>query len=93
MLSCYVNLFAPYVDAKVDPVFAAGVSEHSLFSGEYNSEDEVFYKYSNNASGTGISRNQMRVDSSKKAHANGVSFIVLDKIDVNGERRTRAVGA
>lgn len=83
-LSQYINYFAPYIDAKVDPVFSMGVTDYIL--GDADDEDP-WMKFVENATNTGVSLNEIRSEAAKIAHRHQVSFLIMDKTEnEDGER-------
>lgn len=87
-LSQYINYFAPYIDAKVDPVFAMGVYDYILDSGGKRVEEDVWLDFVDDATNTGKSLNAIRADAAKIAERHQVSYFVMDKTDDgNGVRR------
>jgi hypothetical protein len=82
-ISGYVNFFAPYIDAKVDPVFTMGVSDY-IFTGEGDSrkkvEEDIWLDFVDNAC-AGKSLNEIRESAAKSAEKHDVSYLVMDKVN------------
>ena len=79
-LTILFNLCAPYINAKVKPVFALGVEDSVTISGDL-ADNDPWLEHVDDATGTGTSLNAIREDSSIKANVLDVCYIVMDKVD------------
>jgi len=87
-LNQYINFYAPHIDAKVDPVIAAGVRDY-VMSGDTIIEEDPWLDFAEDATGTDISLNQIRDVAAKEAWRHDVTYLVMDKVDDDdGGRRT-----
>jgi len=76
----YKNLFAPYIHAKSDPIFAGGVLDIVL-SGKDYLDDDVYLDFSYDATGTGKSLNEIRQELAILSDIHNVAFEVMDRVD------------
>lgn len=81
-LGMYFGQMRAFIDAKVLPVFAAGVTDKVRSSGsdEYL-DDDAWLDISYDATGTDKSLNELREEASIEAYLHDVSYWIADKID------------
>lgn len=91
VLTQYINFFAPYIDAKVDPVFSNGVRDYVLDGGDNNIEEDVWLDFVDDATGTGKSLNEIRENAAKDAWKHLVSYLIMDKVESDAGKDNRVI--
>lgn len=81
-LNQYINFYAAYNDAKVDPVFSFGVRDYvTLRDSDKEITDDPWVKFTEKANNSGVSLNDLRCEESKHAHKDDMVYLIMDKVN------------
>jgi hypothetical protein len=81
-LNQYINFFAAYIDAKVDPVFSFGVRDYvTLRDSLEEIVDDPWVQFTVRANNSGVSLNDLRCEESKHAHKDDMVYLIMDKVE------------